>query len=322
MAQHDLDVANASGSSVRADLNLALAALGSTMKGSSAPSAPLAGMMWLEDDNPSSTVWTLRIYDGTDWIALGTVDTTGNSFSPASATSGLKNFLDNGNFQVNQRAYASGTATAGANQYTLDRWRVVTSGQAVSWSDSAGVRTVTAPAGGMEQVIEGSAIAADTYTLSWTGTAAATVNGGAISSGGTVSLSGGSDVTVRFSNGTVALPQLERGRIATTVERRHPALDRMLCQRTLFVTERSMVVSSAMLNGIGHTIQQTIHFPVRMRTTPTVVGAAYSSGVGNASQTINGLAPDGCQVQVTANGSGNGFVQIVLNAGCIFTAEQ
>jgi hypothetical protein len=52
-------------------------------KGPSAPSSPAAGWMWLEDDNPSATVWSLRVYDGTDWIALGTVDTTANTFTPA-----------------------------------------------------------------------------------------------------------------------------------------------------------------------------------------------------------------------------------------------
>jgi hypothetical protein len=89
MAQHDLDIVNASGAAVRADLNLALAALGSTMKGPSAPPAPLAGMLWFEDDNPSSTRWTLRAYDGAAWIALGVLDATTDIFEPASTAVGL-----------------------------------------------------------------------------------------------------------------------------------------------------------------------------------------------------------------------------------------
>lgn len=56
-------------------------------KGASAPSSPQAGWLWLEDDNPSSTVWTLRLFDGTDWVSLGTLDTTANLFTaPATAT--------------------------------------------------------------------------------------------------------------------------------------------------------------------------------------------------------------------------------------------
>lgn len=80
MAQHDLIIDNASGAAVRADINGALAALGSTMKGSGAPSAPLAGKQWIEDDSPSGSVWTWRVYDGSDWIVVGTIDTVANQF--------------------------------------------------------------------------------------------------------------------------------------------------------------------------------------------------------------------------------------------------
>lgn len=68
-----------------------LQAVAKLNKGASAPSSPQAGWLWLEDDSPSSTVWTLRIYDGTDWISLGTVDTTTNLFTaPATATAPAK----------------------------------------------------------------------------------------------------------------------------------------------------------------------------------------------------------------------------------------
>lgn len=85
MAQHDLDISNGSGVVVRADINDALEALGSAMKGPDAPPAPLPGMLWWEDDTPSSTVWTLRAYDGADWISMGTLDTTNNVFRPTSS---------------------------------------------------------------------------------------------------------------------------------------------------------------------------------------------------------------------------------------------
>jgi len=88
MAQHDLVIDNASGATVRADINNALTALGSTMKGTGAPSAPLAGMQWVEDDNPSGTVWTWKIYDGTGWISAGQIDTTNDRFIPTGLFSG------------------------------------------------------------------------------------------------------------------------------------------------------------------------------------------------------------------------------------------
>jgi hypothetical protein len=80
MAQHDLIIDNASGAAVRADMNNAFAALGSTMKGSGAPPAPLAGKQWIADDSPSASTWTWRIYDGSDWITVGQIDTVNNRF--------------------------------------------------------------------------------------------------------------------------------------------------------------------------------------------------------------------------------------------------
>ena len=82
MSQHDMIIANASGAAVRADLNNALAALGSTMKGPNAPPAPIAGMMWLDDDAPSASVWTLNLYDGADWISIATFDISANTWTP------------------------------------------------------------------------------------------------------------------------------------------------------------------------------------------------------------------------------------------------
>ena len=83
MPQHDLILDNGSGAAFRADANNALAALGSSMKGPSAPPAPLAGMVWVDDDTPSATVWTVKQYDGADWIELGRLDITANIYIPS-----------------------------------------------------------------------------------------------------------------------------------------------------------------------------------------------------------------------------------------------
>ena len=83
MPQHDLVLDNGSGAAFRADANNALAALGSTMKGPNAPPAPIAGMMWLDDDTPSTSVWTLKIYDGADWISIATFDIAANTWAPS-----------------------------------------------------------------------------------------------------------------------------------------------------------------------------------------------------------------------------------------------
>ena len=88
MAQHDYVIANGSGATVRADINSALAAIASTNKGPTAPPAPTAGMIWVDDNTPSSSEWTVFIYDGTDWISIGTVNTTTNVYTPAATAVG------------------------------------------------------------------------------------------------------------------------------------------------------------------------------------------------------------------------------------------
>jgi hypothetical protein len=83
MPQHDLILDNASGAAFRADVNNALAALGSYMKGPNAPPAPLAGMIWVDDDTPSATIWTVKRYDGADWIEEGRIDIMANIYIPS-----------------------------------------------------------------------------------------------------------------------------------------------------------------------------------------------------------------------------------------------
>lgn len=92
MAQHDLDIANGSGSTVRGDLNDALEALGTIQKGGSAPSGAAAGWTWLDDDTPSSSLWTLKRYDGADWVHVAYFDTTNNRWIPAGAYLGMRVF--------------------------------------------------------------------------------------------------------------------------------------------------------------------------------------------------------------------------------------
>lgn len=150
----------------------------------------------------------------------------------AGAPTSFKNKLINSNFSVNQRAYVSGAATSGANQPTLDRWRVVTSGQNLAYTSYKNGRTVTAPAGGVEQIIFGEDIEGGVYTLSWTGTATATVNGSAITNGGqTSSLTAATDITVKFSGGTVSECQFERGSSRTAYECHSFGYEQDQCRR-------------------------------------------------------------------------------------------
>ena len=51
MSQHDLNIANQTFPNTRADINNALAALGSTSSGTSAPSTTYANQLWYDTAN-------------------------------------------------------------------------------------------------------------------------------------------------------------------------------------------------------------------------------------------------------------------------------
>lgn len=206
---------------------------------------------------------------------------------------GFRNLIINGNPVINQRNYVSGAATAGAGEYTLDRWKVVTSGQSLSWSDAAGIRTAVAPAGGVEQVIEGNNIIGGTYVLNWEGTATATVNGVSVAKGGTFTLTGGTNATVRLTSGTFTKVQVEKGNSPSEFEMRPLGVETQLCYRYFFNQTGGLLVASTFFSGAGNYANATMSckFPVPMRTSPTVSWSG--NGVFSATYTCNTLAPGG-----------------------------
>ncbi len=86
MSQHSMIIADGDGASVLAALNAAFQAQASTNKGPTAPATAYVGQVWLDDNTPSSTVWSLFRYDGTDWIKLGELDTVNNVFNRQGTT--------------------------------------------------------------------------------------------------------------------------------------------------------------------------------------------------------------------------------------------
>jgi len=346
MAQHDYIIANAAGASFRADINNALAAIVSLNSGPNEPNPTYAYQYWahtteglLKQRNAANNAWislfrldaafslippadgavsTAKLADGAVSTAkLASVIAPNVSSINAGPLAGFRNLLVNANPLINQRGYVSGTATTGANRYTLDRWQVVTSGQSVSWTDSANVRTVTAPAGGVQQIIEGANIFSGTYTLNWTGTATASISGGAVAKGGSVTLVGGTEgYNVRFSNGTFSLPQLEPGPVATPFERRPIGTELALCQRYFYQPSSSYTEQSYASVAGANTYTQ-IYFPVAMRAVPTII-ASWSAGTNAIADTIDALGPQGASAKLTSSALGE--FSAVIN-WTSFTAE-
>lgn len=221
-------------------------------------------------------------------VAAGVSSTDGvNKGQLDSVAIAGKNRVINGNFNVNQRGYVSGTATGVANQYTLDRWRVVTSGQSITFAASGNGNLVTAPAGGLEQVIEGNNIEGGTFTLNWTGTATATLGGSSITKGAQATLTANTNVTLRFTGGTVGLVQLEAGSVASPFERRMYGQELALCQR-YYEKVGGEAQYDIILQGYNAAASSTslwVPYKVTKRTAPTVTKVG-TWAVTNAAQPV------------------------------------
>lgn len=206
----------------------------------------------------------------------------------------FRNLLINATGVINQRVYVSGTATTSSNQYTVDRWKVQTSGQSLSWTASAGISTFTAPVGGVAQVVEGGSIQGGTYTLSWIGTATATVNGSAVSNGANVILTGNANATVVFSSGTFSLPQLEKGAAATGFDFRPIGLEMQSCLRYFENIYGSFLTGVATSTGA---ITFSTMFQVAKPTTPiykllqtSVSADSFNLNVGGSWVSASGMS--------------------------------
>jgi len=172
---------------------------------------------------------------------------------------GFKNILLNANGLINQRGYVSGTATVVDNEYTLDRWRVVLTGEALAFDTVNNITTFTAPLNGIEQVIEDITIISGNYTLSYTGTGTATISQSSdnvtytevtANTDGSYMLTGGLYTKVTLIDGTFSLIQLEEGSVATPFEQRPYGLELSLCQRYYQVMENimSLAISTSRIN--------------------------------------------------------------------------
>lgn len=228
------------------------------------------------------------------------------------ASVSFRNKLINPKGAINQRAYVSGMATVAANQYTLDRWRVVTSGQSLSFAASGNSYLITAPAGGVEQVIEGTNIEGGIYTLSWSGTATATVNGVAIANGGqTTSLTAGSNVTVKFINGTFMNPQFQAGPVTMPFEQRPTSFEIGLCKRYFEKTVGTAFITQG-TPSLAYTTTP-VYWEVEKRATPTVSTGTVL--VGGNTWTVAADEPrvNMCRLlfQQSSAGGGNITVEVI-----------
>ena len=77
MAQHDYVIDNASGATVRADINSALSAIQTLNSGTSEPSSTAAGMLWLDTTGGAPYVLKVRDAGNNHWLTFGNVTDPG-----------------------------------------------------------------------------------------------------------------------------------------------------------------------------------------------------------------------------------------------------
>jgi hypothetical protein len=239
--------------------------------------------VWVDSDAATSVINT------NDFLLKADATAT---YTPLSgARSGFRNEIINGNFQINQRAYASGSNLA-SGSYGFDRWKSTFTNTTLTFTSAPQGQMVTINSGGsIEQVIERASIPAGTYILSWTGTATGRVyNTGATppsyaASPITVTLDGLSNVEVEFtaSGGTRTLQnvQLEAGSVPSAFEQRPIGTELALCQRYYYRFNPAASSSNTLGVGFADTTtasQHTHFFPVSMRIAPTALEQSGTAG--------------------------------------------
>lgn len=198
-------------------------------------------------------------------------------------TRGYRNRIINGAFVINQRGYTSGTNLA-SGSYGFDRWKSGFTNTALTFTAGNQATTVTISASGvLQQIVERENMPANTYTLSWSGTATGRIyNSGATApsyaaSPITVTLDGSANVVVEFtasgSTKTLSTVQLEAGTVYSPFEYRHRSEELFLCQRYYYRTlggTGGLFLGTGFADGAGTAYNATFQLKVSMRATPTI----------------------------------------------------
>ncbi len=325
-----------------------------TIDGNAVSSASGAGQTkyWLAMDNavsPASIALgsnsAFNVANGND-IAN---DVNGSVIVPPGVAG--KNLLMNSAFLVNQRAFAGGAASSGA--YTVDRWKADGSSNLTFANEG-----VTITSGGLEQVVEPSAVgvtslASRTVTLSIDSpTVAATVSigsqSGTIAAGSgrksfTATLGAGEtgniSVKIKPVSGTLVTyrPKLELGGMATPWEPQRIEDELASCRRYCTVIGRSVrYFMPGFYNDAGQ-FSFIVQFDQAMRAAPTVafigtLGTDYGVIYGGTAQSgftisTQNVGPQGLVVVALKAahglpvGSPNANFFCFANGGILLTAE-
>jgi|GEM_PF-5030265 len=184
------------------------------------PSIGKTEALYIAEDSNMLYRWT-----GSTYVYFSGDNSAGNG------TATGENCLINSAGRINQRG-VSGTVMLSAGEYGHDRWKAGSSGCTYTFSENENITTFTITSGSLMQVVEGLNIESGVYVLSWEGTATGSIDSGT-AGGSPVSgtLSGGVNTTISFGIGTLRVPKLEKGLVATAYVLRSFEAERSRCYR-------------------------------------------------------------------------------------------
>lgn len=227
-----------------------------------------------------------------------------SDFPTISTQPSFRNKIINGNFVINQRV-VSGTVVLSAGAYGHDRWKAGASGCTYTFATSANRTTITITAGSLIQIVEGINLQSGTHILSWTGTAQGKIGAGTYgASGVTGAATGGANLSIEFSTGTLSNVQLEFGSVSTEFEDRPITVEQSLCERYFEKSWETTVVTTEGTASTGVDdgfLMEGMQKPFRVikRAWPTITWYSPTSGEANKVSTKEGERT----VSTTYNGS-------------------
>jgi hypothetical protein len=176
--------------------------------GTSAPSSPQAGYIWIDSDTPSASVWEVKVYTGSVWLVMGYVDSTQSIFYPAHGKAVVKRHTLSATAELiiplnNLGTYADGGTCLGV---TLNIRRLVP-------STAAQLRLLVSTDGGSNY------LGAASYTALGMSVTTGTVAGYQDISGSNIILSGSTNIgttqpysgNIVVNYGTASLPTTVQG---------------------------------------------------------------------------------------------------------------
>jgi len=227
--------------------------------------------------------------------SLPTVDPQSVVDGAALWNNGFKNYLINGDFGINQRAFAGGALAAGI--YGFDRWKAGTGGCNISLS--AGVLTHTS--GPLVQVIEAPNLAGETITVSVDGLSGGSldvnvegvtgvIDASASRAGVTLTVpstsTGNVTVTLTPASGAVTYKrvQVELGSVATAFEWRPTQIETALCERYY---QSSYAAVYGFATGSGQYFGNFVSFNTSMQSAPAIGISSSPQTTGAFSLTVD-----------------------------------